>query len=520
MDNLFFKRNLIKNMKNNSQKIDDGAQKKLSNAKTEIILKTENIVEDKKREDVIIHSPDDSGINKKILKRIRKFWKLNGKDFNTQYFDINQNGELIVLEGNYQYNIKSLVQKFGTSLEIFFPFILKERLEDLIDLFRLFMRYYKYRGKFYYHFPMKVNQNKEYILSLVAEGANLEVGSYNELFLVKKLWEQNSFHSGIKVICNGPKTEDYLNLINELKNNNLSIIPIIEDFNELRFLQTYKGDVGIRVDLDIKVHSHWDKKINRFGFLPQELLKIGKIRNLKILHYHVGSQIELLEDIMSPIKKAMDIYIKLKKLNPTLDTLDIGGGMPIPYERKRQYGIEGLTRKIIKFLQNTADREGISHPNLICEWGRYIVAPAQISIFKVIGEKNIPKGNARKWYIIDGSFMNDLLDTWALHQKWHVVPVNAADSKKLIRAWLAGSSCDSDDKYIAHGNYIMLPSLDNLPENESLYISFFDTGAYQDALASHHCLLSSPAKIIAQNGETKVIRRRETPDDVGKLFGW
>ena len=87
----------------------------------------------------------------------------------------------------------------------------------------------------------------------------------------------------------------------------------------------------------------------------------------------------------------------------------------------------------------------------------------------------------------------------------------------LKTVWFAGSTCDSDDKYTAGGEYTMLPKLS---DTEELYVAFFDTGAYQDALASHHCLLSSPAKLIAQNGEIKIARKRETPEEVGKEFGW
>ena len=88
----------------------------------------------------------------------------------------------------------------------------------------------------------------------------------------------------------------------------------------------------------------------------------------------------------------------------------------------------------------------------------------------------------------------------------------------LLSLKLTGlTSCDSDDKYTAGGDYTMLP---RLADCEELYVAFFDTGAYQDALASHHCLLSSPAKLIAQNGEIKVARRRETSEEVGKMFGW
>lgn len=369
---------------------------------------------------------------------------------------------------------------------------------------------------------MKVNQNKEVILSMVSEGANLETASYNELYLVKKLWEQNSFLPSIRVICNGPKTREYLELIEELQGKNLKIIPVIEDTNELEFFSKYKGELGVRVDLDVKVTSHWDKKINRYGLTTDEVLKMKKIRNLCLIHYHVGSQVEHMHDLMTPLKKCFKIYAELKKHNPSLDTIDIGGGMPIPYDLQKRYGFEGLARKIIRFLQSKADKYDIPHPNIVCEWGRFMVSPAQVTIYKVIGEKKIIHGNAKKWQVINGSFMNDLPDTWTIHQRWHVVPVNHLNysGRKLIRSWVAGSSCDSDDKYTANGTYVLLPNLEYLPEGEAQYIAFLSTGAYQDSLACNHCLLSSPAKIVARNGEIKVAVRRQTPDDITKLFGW
>jgi len=116
--------------------------------------------------------------------------------------------------------------------------------------------------------------------------------------------------------------------------------------------------------------------------------------------------------------------------------------------------------------------------------------------------------------------MNDLIDTWAIHQKWHIVPVSYMRNEKLTRVWLAGSSCDSDDRYTAGGGYILLPRLEDIEEGDYLHIALFDSGAYQDSLASHHCLLSSPAKVIAQNGVLTLARRRESAEDIGKMFGW
>lgn len=447
----------------------------------------------------------------------KRLWKLGIDEFNTQYFDITADGELSVREGNYIYNLHDLVKKYGSPLEVVFPFILEERLEDLIDYFNAYMKIQGYKGKFFYHYPMKVNQNKEFVLPLISEGAHMEVGSVNELWLVKKLWESERFHSKLRVLCNGPKTDEYLRLIGELRGKGLLIMPIIEDEAELEKLAKYRGDIGIRVNLETKADTHWDKKIDRFGLTAKQILDLPRIKNLKILHYHIGSQIETQGSIFATVKEAAELYVKLAKHQPGLDTLDIGGGFGIPYEKKKFYTAKNMASRIVKFLKKTADAAAVRHPNLVAEWGRYIVAPAQITIFQVIAEKPIPKANAKSWYVIDGSFMNDLLDTWAIHQKWHVVPVNNGNTRDLKSVWLAGSSCDSDDKYTHGGSYILLPKL---REGESQYFAIFDTGAYQDALASHHCLLSSPAKLIAQDGTIKVARKRETPEMVGRLFGW
>lgn len=454
------------------------------------------------------------------MKNYKKFWKLGKEDFNTQFFDVSKDGELVVKEGNYQYNLHDLVERFNSPLEVVFPFIIEKRLNDLIQTFSYHLKDQNYKGRFFYHFPMKVNQNKEFVLPLISEGANLETSSYNELWLVRKLWEQDQFSPRIRVLCNGPKTEKYLGLISELQEKGLAIVPMIEDLNEYVSLKKYRGDVGIRACLDIKIKSHWDKKFDRYGLSAEEILGLGKIRNLKILHYHIGSQVMEQDDFVRAAKKAMDIYVKLKKENPSLDTLDVGGGLAVTYEKKKIYNVSNVIKRIIVTLKKVSEDAGVNHPNIICEWGRYMVAPAQLTIFKILCEKPIPKGAAKKWYVVDGSFINDMIDTWAIHQKWHIVPVNNIKAKKLNRAWLAGSSCDSDDRYTAGGAYILLPRLEDMENGGWQYLAIFDTGAYQDPLASHHCLLSSPAKIIAQNGVITMARRRETADEVGRLFGW
>ncbi len=452
----------------------------------------------------------------------KKLWKIGAKEWNTKYFDISKEGDLIIKEGHNIYNVRYLAEKFGTPLEVLMPFVVEERLEDFLDMAEVLSKKTGYKGKFLYHYPMKVNQNKEIVLSIVGEGAHLETSSFNDLYLIKKMLEQEKFNPNIRILCSGPKTDKYINLIDDLQHKGVKIFPLIEGPNELKFLQHSKYDVGIRLDMPVKAESYWNKPIDRFGFSAKEILNMGKFKNLKILHYHIGSQIEKLSDVLGPIKYALDVFFKLKAINSSLDTLDIGGGMPIPYTRERNYPVEKLMQKIFELLKSEAEKRGMPHPNLVCEWGRYIVAPAQITVFKVIDTKpiNSKKANAKKWYVIDGSFMNDLLDTWAIGQKWALAPVNMNRDGTLEDVWLAGSSCDSDDIYTGTNGAVTMPDYDSNEGGDPMYVAVFDTGAYQDPLAAHHCLLSSPAKIIIENGHIVMARKRESPEDVGKYFGW
>jgi arginine decarboxylase len=449
-------------------------------------------------------------------KNWRKFWKLGIEEFNTQFFNVSKDGNLTVTEGNYVYNLNSLMQKYGSPLQVIFPFIIEDRVKDLIGYFQAYIKIYGYKGKFFYHYPMKVNQMKDFVMPIISEGANLETSSANELWIIKKLWEKERFNSKIRVFCNGSKTDEYLDLIEELRGKGMNIVPIIEGSEEIERISKYKGDIGVRVDLSFRADTHWDKKFDRFGLSEKEVFELPKMKNLKVMHYHMGSQIKSQKSILDGVKYAFGIYTELLKKQNNLDTLNIGGGFGVPYEKKKFYTAKTVSSKIIKLLKNLSDKAGVKHPNLAVEWGQYVVAPSQVTMYKVISEKPIAKANAKAWYVVDGSFINDLKDTWATHQKWHIVPVNNMfGSSKGV--WIAGNTCDSDDKYTDGGNYILLPKL---PETKEQYIAVLDTGAYQDPMASHHCLTSLPMKIVAKDGMIKISRKHETPEVIAKLFGW
>ncbi|MDQ5954548.1 MAG: arginine decarboxylase, partial [Patescibacteria group bacterium] len=182
----------------------------------------------------------------------RKLWKLGSKEFNTQYFDYDRDGDLIIKEGHNIYNIKYLTEKFGTSLQILMPFIIEERLEDLMDLADSVIKKTGYLGKFFYHYPMKVNQNREVVMAIVGEGAHLETSSYNDLWLIKRMLEQDKFNPNIRILCSGPKNDAYINLIDDMQHKGVKIFPLIEGPSELKMLQHSKFNVGLRLDMPVR----------------------------------------------------------------------------------------------------------------------------------------------------------------------------------------------------------------------------------------------------------------------------
>lgn len=447
--------------------------------------------------------------------KINSFWKLGEAKYNTANFSISENGDLLILNNQKSLSVRDLVLNYGSPLQIFMADVLHERVVGLIEGFNQVIKEHSYAGLFSYYYPMKTNHNKEVLSCVLDSGAHVEVSSVNELHLVKTMLEDKGMKDSKKIICNGTKDTKYFDLIDEMHEQGFHVVPIMDNLEELPRIKKYKGDVGVRVDLKYRAHTHWDKKFDRFGLTQEETMSLEHIPNLKILHYHIGSQIKKNKDVVFAAKYAFKFYAKLQKKQNSLDTLNIGGGMGLPYEKNKNEDTHKLVVRLIKSLKYLSKYGKVKEPNVIVEWGQYVVAPSQITIFKIISHKKINRASAKRWCVIDGSFMNDLKDTWAINQKWHITPVNNFNSK-LEKVWLAGNTCDSDDRYTGD-KCVLLPIKDS---NEDQYIAVYDTGAYQDSLASYHCLLSNPTKIMLKQGEVYVLNKRKTADELGRLFGW
>jgi arginine decarboxylase len=188
----------------------------------------------------------------------------------------------------------------------------------------------------------------------------------------------------------------------------------------------------------------------------------------------------------------------LKKVCPTLDSLDIGGGFPIRTSLSFSYDYGYMADEIIQKIKNICEEREVDEPHIFTEFGSFTVGESGAALYSIV---DIKKQNDNElWYMIDSSFITTLPDTWGIKQKFILLAVNHWD-KDYQRVNLGGLTCDSEDYYNAesHLNQVYMPIVtDN--ETEPLYLGFFHTGAYQESLGGYggiqHCLIPAPKHVI------------------------
>ena len=215
------------------------------------------------------------------------------------------------------------------------------------------------------------------------------------------------------------------------------------------------------------------------------------------------------------LRKCVNVYIDLKRICPSLDSLNIGGGFPIKTSLGMDFDYEYMAEEIINQIKTMCDFADVPEPHIFSEFGSYTVGESGANFYSILGQK---KQNDREtWYMIDSSFMTTLPDTWAINKRFIMLPINKWD-KPYERVLLGGLTCDSDDYYNAeqHVNAIFLPKL-RKHDSEPQYIGFFNTGAYQESLGGYggtkHCLLPSPKHVVLDIEEGGTVKHELFADE-------
>jgi len=246
---------------------------------------------------------------------------------------------------------------------------------------------------------------------------------------------------------------------------------------------------------------------------------------LKMLHFFINTGIQDQSYYWNELMKCMKVYVSLKKVCPTLDSLNIGGGFPIKNSLGFDYDYAYMAEEIIGQIKSACDEAKIDVPDIFTEFGSFTVGESGGAIYEVLHQKQ--QNDREKWNMINSSFITTLPDTWAINKRFIMLPINRWDDE-YERVLLGGLTCDSDDYYNSeqHVNAIYLPRYD---EENPLYIGFFNTGAYQESIGGfgglQHCLIPQPKHIIIERDTDgklchSLFREQQTAADFLNLLGY
>ena len=333
-----------------------------------------------------------------------------------KYFDINDAGHVVAKplhENGATVDVTDVIEEAKSRglkfpLLIRFQDILRHRVEAINKAFQSSIAEFNYQGKYRGVFPIKVNQLREVVEEILDAGKpydfGLEVGSKPELFAGLAL--QN--HQGCLIICNGYKDAEFIKMALLGIKLGKRVIMVVEKLEELRQIISVSKQlgveplIGIRARLLSKGAGKWAESGGenaKFGLSTVELLtatEMLKAENLshclKLLHFHIGSQVPDILTVKKAVQEAARFYAKLHKMGFAIEYMDVGGGLGVDYDGSRSnfdsstnYTLQEYTNDIVYYIADVCNAEKVPHPNIISESGRAIVAHHSVLIVEVFG---------------------------------------------------------------------------------------------------------------------------------------
>jgi arginine decarboxylase len=332
------------------------------------------------------------------------------------YFSVNAEGHVLVhpeKEPARAIDLKKLIDTLvlrGISLPILIRFaeILKHRLGELHDAFDVAIREHKYNGNYCCVYPIKVNQQRQVVEEVLEFGKpfkfGLEAGSKPELLAVMALADNET-----PIICNGFKDDEYIEMAMLAQKVGRHIIPVVEKYTELGLIAKYAERVGVRPTIGIRAKlasrgsGRWKSSggyRSKFGLSTTEVMRAleelrmwGMQDCLKLLHFHLGSQITNIRQIKGAVTEAARLYAELWRTGATgLQYMDVGGGLGVDYDGSQtdfessvNYTLQEYAGDVVYHIQSVCDETNVPHPTIVTECGRAIAAYHSVLVFNVLG---------------------------------------------------------------------------------------------------------------------------------------
>jgi arginine decarboxylase len=457
-------------------------------------------------------------------------------DLIDQTFDFPQN-EFHLREDNLFFHgidLMRLIEEYGTPLKFNYLPQISNNIQRAKGWFREAISNLGYSGNYYYSYCTKSNHFSFVLDEVLKNDVHIETSSAFDIDIVRNLYNSGKLPDGKYVICNGFKPQQYIDNIASLINDgNLNVVPVVDNTQELQDILA-KTDKNIKIG--IRIASEEEPKFefytSRLGIRYREIVPFYKAMlkdnprvEVKMLHFFINTGINDTSYYWNELTKCLRIYSDLKKVCPSLDSLNIGGGFPIKKSLAFDFDYAYMVREILTQVQRVCNDNDIPEPNIFTEFGSFTVGESGGAIFSVLHQKQ--QNDREKWNMIDSSFMTNLPDTWAINQRFIMLPINRWNDD-YERVLLGGLTCDSDDYYNSeqHSNAIYLPKYDR---NKKLYLGFFNTGAYQETIGGFgglkHCLIPEPKHILIQRDEngklqTKLFSEEQTANDYLRILGY
>jgi arginine decarboxylase len=330
------------------------------------------------------------------------------------YFDVNAHGDVVVRperngqEVNLPDIVRSLTQR-GINVPILVRFdgIIRDRVRRLSQAFSSAITESNYQGTYHEVYPIKVNQQRHVVDTIRHAGRNfslgLEVGSKPELIAVLAIHDT----PGALLLCNGYKDREYIELALMARKLGRRSIIIVEQLYELEQTMETAAQLGIEPEIGIRMKplskgsGRWESSGGekaKFGLTTPEIMTAidklkdaGKDHWLKLVHFHVGSQITSIASVKKVLKEATRMYTEIKRLCPSLCFFDCGGGLAVDYDGSKtnfassmDYTVEEYARDVVYSIGQACEAAELPVPDIITESGRAMVAHHAVLVIQVI----------------------------------------------------------------------------------------------------------------------------------------
>ena len=337
------------------------------------------------------------------------------------YFAVSERGHVIVQPRGERGGALDLVDLVGElqgrnlslPLLIRFDDILEDRLERLHAAFERAIAQYAYRGRYQGVFPVKCNQQRHVVEQLVESGRRwhfgLEAGSKAELLIALSLLDDPE----ALLICNGYKDRRYIETAILARRLGRQPVVVIEQADELERIIAASSElgaaplIGIRAKLSTRSTGRWGSSVGegaKFGLSIPDLLatvealrSAGLLADLRLLHFHIGSQINDIAVLKDALQEAGQLYVELTRLGAPMGFLDVGGGLGIDYDGSRtataastNYSLQNYANDVVATVRECCEPHGVTMPTLVSESGRAIASHVSVLVFNVLGASRPP----------------------------------------------------------------------------------------------------------------------------------